>query len=340
MSDDRCALIAACKQEPEDDAPRLVLADWLEENRQDERAAFIRRQIGEPSPAIDDDAINPVWLGEWKRKQSLGWRLHASRGLIRISDSFRELYDRLDEILRPPFDWTWIDGLKFGSWHDGDWSPLFRSPLLTELNWLEFIDDNYKSNLVGVLVDCPFLSSLRHLRLVMVEDESSHFQSISRSPHLRQLKSLAMTGCALGRRSARAFATSEVWDNLEVCALNWSHLGDSALAEFATGRTRPNLKSLDISFGRYTDTGLVQFSRTKCFPALQELHVGYAIWPNDASVTFGPFGIDSILSASRGRPFRLIVSVRSREPAPREIVEFCDGRPDRVELRYTQPGHS
>src|SRR5205823_1518576 len=128
--------------------------------------------------------------------------------------------------------------------------------------------------------------------------------------------------------------------NLEACTLSWNHFGDTSLAEFATGRTRPNLKSLDISFGRYTDAGLVQFSRSKCFSALEKLHIGYLIWPDDPSYTFGPFGIESILNASWERPFRLIVSVRSREPAPREIVEICERHADRVELRHTRPGQS
>src|SRR5262249_47556713 len=39
------ALLQAAKHSPEDDAPRLVLADWLEEHGEGERAEFIRAQI-------------------------------------------------------------------------------------------------------------------------------------------------------------------------------------------------------------------------------------------------------------------------------------------------------
>lgn len=31
------ALIRACKDEPDDDAPRLILADWLDEHREANR---------------------------------------------------------------------------------------------------------------------------------------------------------------------------------------------------------------------------------------------------------------------------------------------------------------
>src|SRR5262245_44894995 len=41
---DAAALLAAIRQTPEDDAPRLVYADWLDEHGQPERAEFIRVQ--------------------------------------------------------------------------------------------------------------------------------------------------------------------------------------------------------------------------------------------------------------------------------------------------------
>jgi len=39
------ALLAAIRQAPDDDAPRLIYADWLDEHGQPERAEFIRVQI-------------------------------------------------------------------------------------------------------------------------------------------------------------------------------------------------------------------------------------------------------------------------------------------------------
>src|SRR5436309_6205981 len=41
---DAPTLLAAIRAAPEDDAPRLVYADWLDENGQPERAEFIRVQ--------------------------------------------------------------------------------------------------------------------------------------------------------------------------------------------------------------------------------------------------------------------------------------------------------
>src|SRR5689334_13851092 len=43
--DDRSALLAAIVAAPDDDAPRLVYADWLDEHGDPDRAEFIRHQI-------------------------------------------------------------------------------------------------------------------------------------------------------------------------------------------------------------------------------------------------------------------------------------------------------
>src|SRR6184192_4170663 len=41
---DAAALLAAIRQAPDDDAPRLIYADWLDEHGQPERAEFVRVQ--------------------------------------------------------------------------------------------------------------------------------------------------------------------------------------------------------------------------------------------------------------------------------------------------------
>src|SRR5262249_62177187 len=42
---EREALLAAVCENPDDDAPRLVFADWCEEHGESERAEFIRGQL-------------------------------------------------------------------------------------------------------------------------------------------------------------------------------------------------------------------------------------------------------------------------------------------------------
>ncbi len=74
MSDD-AAFLQAIAEEPDGDLPRLIFADWLEENDQPERAEFIRLQIqrhqlpvGDPQhhrPSAREAALLQKWQAEW-----------------------------------------------------------------------------------------------------------------------------------------------------------------------------------------------------------------------------------------------------------------------------------
>ena len=77
---DHDALLAAICNEPDEDTPRLALADWLDENDEPEQAAFIRAQI--------ELARTPPWepfavLCRWRQRDWLTgkpFRDHASPG--------------------------------------------------------------------------------------------------------------------------------------------------------------------------------------------------------------------------------------------------------------------
>jgi uncharacterized protein (TIGR02996 family) len=96
------ALLAAICAEPDEDTPRLALADWLEEEGQTERAAFIRAQIDlARTPPWEPFAVayrwrKPDWVSgrpfrdtlppvdchgvEWHEnafERGLGWRLNV-----------------------------------------------------------------------------------------------------------------------------------------------------------------------------------------------------------------------------------------------------------------------
>ena len=72
------AFLADICERPEDDAPRLVYADWLEEHGEPDRAEFIRTQC-ELAKAAEDDprrvklkdrekALLKEHQGEWRKE--------------------------------------------------------------------------------------------------------------------------------------------------------------------------------------------------------------------------------------------------------------------------------
>lgn len=342
-------LIRACKAEPDDDAPRLVLADWLEEHGEPERAAFFRRQVLTPAAIVDEPENVRRWAEPWYRlgeqiRASRGsgadlYEVHFQRGFLRISDGYRELYDRLDQILSPPFDWNWVEEVKFGSWHDGDWTPLFRSDCLLELNRLEFIDDDYHSVLLEPLLTCPFLTSLRHLRLCMVAMDDEGFARLSDCRSLSGLRSLNLTEMGLGLEAARSLASSELWDELRTCEILASRFGDAGLMELASGRRRPRLERLDLKIGDYSDQGLIELARSDRFPALRELAVGYRTVLDHGGL-FGGDGVRALLTSPTLAQADVTVSIMSEEPVPESISDLYREHSSRLEIRYRNPRRS
>src|SRR4051794_28353385 len=88
------AFLQAILDAPEDDAPRLVYADWLEEHGQPERAAFIRLHIELARLDQDDSRRDEVrrQLGPMLHGQEAAWRARLGRGVdgLRLARGFAE----------------------------------------------------------------------------------------------------------------------------------------------------------------------------------------------------------------------------------------------------------
>ena len=76
MSDDEAAFLQTISAAPDDDLPRLVFADWLEERGDAERAEFIRLQC-ELASAPDSDPMRPFLVWRAVRLYAPYWALVA-----------------------------------------------------------------------------------------------------------------------------------------------------------------------------------------------------------------------------------------------------------------------
>jgi len=70
------ALLAAILANPDEDTPRLMYADWLDENGQPERAEFIRVQIEKYS--LQSEQGSPEWCRSFQREEELWQALGKS----------------------------------------------------------------------------------------------------------------------------------------------------------------------------------------------------------------------------------------------------------------------
>lgn len=118
MISDGPALLDAILADPEEDTPRLVYADWLEEHGQGERAEFVRVQVELWHLHAAGHGTTPTRpegcpTAEWHRKHPMpgGQMMPTCRACDRATDleyRERELW-KADES-REWFDWTALDG--------------------------------------------------------------------------------------------------------------------------------------------------------------------------------------------------------------------------------------
>jgi uncharacterized protein (TIGR02996 family) len=142
----RESLLAAVGLDPDDDAPRLVFADWLEDNGEPERAEFVRLQMALARMAIDAperfdaerresellDAHRDDWLKElptWARKEEPFFR----RGFMaELSLTEKRFLTKADEL----FAVTPLEGVRLRR-VDRSLGPLSDSPHLSRLRKLD-----------------------------------------------------------------------------------------------------------------------------------------------------------------------------------------------------------
>jgi uncharacterized protein (TIGR02996 family) len=88
-SSDELAFLAAIHADPGDDTPRLVYADWLQENGQPELAEFIRLQCAD-APEIDLYPIGRESARERSLERQFGvrWRGHRMDHMRRLPGGF------------------------------------------------------------------------------------------------------------------------------------------------------------------------------------------------------------------------------------------------------------
>jgi uncharacterized protein (TIGR02996 family) len=178
------ALLRGCKENPLDDLPRQVLADWLEDNGDPDRAEFVRTQLRLARlPWYDPE------VPELEARQAELLRQHADawlagplalglpgcsfcRGMIVTQGRPADFRG----VLSPPGPeeqavLSWVDtlaardsGLRVTGGLAAAWEALFASPLLGHLGCLRLGIDQLQGS-VRALAHAPHLANVRDLAL-------------------------------------------------------------------------------------------------------------------------------------------------------------------------------
>lgn len=185
---DRDALLHAIAARPEEDTPRLMYADWLEENGEPERADFVRTQVLLARPGLPPAEKYPL----------------VKRNVFYLTTGVRHWKDQLPH----------VGGIEWGDFNRGlieEVQASDETPLLTHAADIFAVPGVHilrLSRLIGwlALAGIPELERLRALRMVSARAAAPHLRTLLASAHLRNLKVLDLHGNAADDGVAEALA--------------------------------------------------------------------------------------------------------------------------------------
>lgn len=264
------AFIQAIRETPNDDAPRLIYADWLEEHGQADRAEFIRVQCrlaglteADPEQSILlaraerllrehwDEWVGPLRaiVGSWCSRYGEGWmrEKYHSDGLRRFQRGFVDLLAlEAEDFLRNVEHLKRLVPLReLRLWGVGRCADrLAKEPALAGLSVLSFTDYYHAPLTAGgaeALARCPYLRGLSALYLGKNSLGDDGVEALARAPWLIHVTVLDLSDNGLSDRALRALAESPYLVSLRTLYLQKNYFSEAGLDALAAN---PNLRCL------------------------------------------------------------------------------------------------
>jgi uncharacterized protein (TIGR02996 family) len=298
------ALLSACKEQPQEDTPRLVLGDWLEEHGEPERAELVRVQC-----RLARSEEGPDWPALQARERELlrqshqtllaplgrpGWYYRLRRGLVRLDARGNKASVKALLALAQTEAWAWVEHLSLTGMTPKAMADLAGSPILAEVRELGAGPPG-ADEVARVVASTPAFAGLRSLSLgrsftregaaiagaahlaglveLDLRDSEMGVEGLRLlldSPHLPRVGKLSLYDCKLGPGAARALAETSGMPALESVDLSDNDLGPEgarALADCA----RESLCELDVYHNALGDEGVLTLAATTALPGLRAL---------------------------------------------------------------------
>jgi uncharacterized protein (TIGR02996 family) len=242
-------LLRSIAQNPDDAEPRLVLADFLEEAGEVDRAEFIRLQV-EQMPFRQGQVR---WdIQEWTlREQEL------------LDQHEKEWLAGLPEGLEWFFWGGLVEGVEVGS--VADWQQAVGVVDVRRVVWRR------RGSLF--LEHAQLLAGLVALDLKYNELGDAGAEALAKSPHLTNLRKLVLYCNGIGEAGAVALAQSPHLTNLRVLNLEFNGIGDAGAEALAKSPHLTNLRVLNLEFNGIGDAGAEALAKSPHLTNLRELNL-------------------------------------------------------------------
>ena len=268
------ALRQAVLLEPDDDTPRLIYADWLEEHHESERASFIRLQVeaAQSEPFGHSARTAQTRALELLAKNRHQWTQHIPRPFVNSRQFERGFIAHVDlEIEHISTD-------------------TFCQLLATEpVQKLKII----LPDLLSDFFPLPFFLGLSQLqRIRHLEFQSPHgfldhdYQELARTPNLKGLRELSFRGQPIQPLWLSDVLMGEAFPNLVALDVaDITNLGP-ALMRGLNRACHRQLKRLDASRVRLNSDQLQQLLASECLQTVEVLKLAFSGRPGDLGPLF------------------------------------------------------
>jgi uncharacterized protein (TIGR02996 family) len=247
------ALLDVIKDNPDDDTPRLVLADWLDEQDDEldaERAQFIRAHIREErertsaghDPAARSELLER-WLGPVKALGLGGFE----RGLPKLFiEGPRFLQPEVPALLTTePF--AFVQCVQFTQLGGARIAAVAAAKALRHFPGLYLHPTSaFGPPLAAKLLGSPNLSGLRVLVCCNINPGGLGLKALAANPALARLRKLSLFGNELEDRAIVLLANALHLTNLQTLDLNINRIGDRGAEALASSPHFANLRELDL----------------------------------------------------------------------------------------------
>lgn len=249
----RAAFLQAIRDDPADDTPRLVFADWLEEQNEGDRAELIRIQC-------------ELTRGTRDRGRSV----ELLRRLRELVIQYRTTWLGLLAVHAPDsvFERGFVEQVHIRA------EPLlqhadlvFAQHPITRLRTWRAWDS------MANLATCRHVAGLTHLDLHEDPVTDTGATYLASSTHLERLRHLDLTRTALRVDGLRALVSSAGLAGLETLLVGYNALGDAGVEVLTACLNLPRLTRLDLSANEITDRGGEWLARTRSLQSLRSLRL-------------------------------------------------------------------
>ena len=261
------AFLRDVKEHPADDAPRLVLADWLDEHGDDvdrDRAALLRAGCLAPGLPADDprrqalerqgraaeEASAIVWLGPLYQG---GVRWSFQRGLIHLEMNVRWLVGPSAALWAATEAWAWVERVVLTNVCSAHLPRLAQSPALATLPALSLRCLWSYGMRVEELAASPHLANLGSLEVIHMGDP---VLTLVRSPHLGRLTALRLLGNDLGNKAVPVILGLACAERLTALSITGGSLDAEGARQLAASPRLANLTELDLRYNRIGNAGM------------------------------------------------------------------------------------